>query len=627
MNRNLLTRPRVENNAGRWRQLIAAGRLLLIAALIPNSALANSGTEQWKFSDVDRVVAISDVHGAYSAMVGTLKNAGVLDESLHWSAGSTHLVITGDLLDRGPDSRRVMDLVMSMEPEAEAAGGALHLLLGNHEVMNLVGDLRYVSVEEYAAFAGDESPAERDRWFRIYYDQKTLVTDEAALRKKFDEDRPPGFFAHRRAFRADGLYGKWLLSKPMIVVVNDTAYVHGGLAPVIAEIGLEGVNGKMKSELVTYIDQLGLLYDAGLLAPAVNFYDHAKVLATLPIDVERAADLAAAIKVVSGLSEAAVHDPDSPLWYRGNVGCGPLIEIDRIEAALARIGARRVVIGHTPTQTRRILSRLNGRVIEIDTGMLNGFYGGSGNALVVEGDTMTVVNQEDPDINQVVEHPRRVGIRKKGVSAEDLRNVLENGIILSSERIDKDHSEVKLSLGGVTIDATFVRATGSRGFVPELAAYRLDRFLDLDMVPVTVKREVDGRGGTLQFKPESMLDEAQRNSGRRGNSAWCPLPEQWGAMYVFDALIHNPGRGPQNMLYSPDYWQLILTGHDESFTSSGTRPKYLKGVALAIGSGWQEKLALLNDDVLETQFGDVLDKRRRKSLARRRDELLKDAME
>jgi len=606
---------------------MVGSRLLLIAALVSVNALADSDAEQWKFSDIDRVVAISDVHGAYDAMVGTLGNAGILDETLHWSAGSTHLVITGDLLDRGPDSRRVMDLVMSMEPEAESAGGAVHLLLGNHEVMNLVGDLRYVSVEEYAAFADEESPAERDRWFRIYYDQKAMVTDEAALRAKFDENRPPGFFAHRRAFRADGLYGKWLLSKPMIVVVNDTAYVHGGLAPVIAEIGLDGVNGKMKSELVTYVEQSGLLYDAGLLAPAVNFYDHATVLAALPIDVERAADLAAAIEVVSGLSDAAVHDPDSPLWYRGNVGCGPLIEIDRIEAALARIGARRVVIGHTPTQTRRILSRLNGRVIEIDTGMLSGFYGGSGNALVVEGDTMTVVNQEDPDINQIDKHPRRVGIRQKGVSAEDLRNVLEKGTILSSQKIDKNHSAVKISLDDIVIGAIFARGPGSRSFVPELAAYRLDRFLDLGMVPVTVRREIDGKRGTLQFKPESMLDETQRNTGRRGNSGWCPLPEQWGAMYVFDALIYNPGRRPQNMLYSPDYWQLILTGHDESFGTSGVRPKYLKDVVLAIGSGWQEKLALLNDDVLEAQFGDVLDKRRRKSLARRRDGLLKDATE
>lgn len=98
-------------------------------------------------------------------------------------------------------------------------------------------------------------------------------------------------------------------------------------------------------------------------------------------------------------------------------------------------------------------------------------------------------------------------------------------------------------------------------------------------------------------------------------------------MYVFDALIYNPGRSQQHMLYSPDYWQLILTGHSTSFDTKGSRPKYLKGVALEIGSGWQEKLTALNDDVLEETFGDVLNGRRLKALGKRRDQLLEDASE
>ena len=145
------------------------------------------------------------------------------------------------------------------------------------------------------------------------------------------------------------------------------------------------------------------------------------------------------------------------------------------------------------------------------------------------------------------------------------------------------------------------------------------------MIPVTVSRQVDGKEGALQFKPESVVNEAERNAGRRGSSGWCPLPEQWNAMYVFDALIYNPGRGPQHMLYSPDNWQLILTGHSTSFNTSGSRPRYLKDVSLSIGSGWQEKLIALTDAVLEEKFGDVLNRRRLKSLARRRDQLLEDA--
>ena len=96
-------------------------------------------------------------------------------------------------------------------------------------------------------------------------------------------------------------------------------------------------------------------------------------------------------------------------------------------------------------------------------------------------------------------------------------------------------------------------------------------------------------------------------------------------MYIFDALIYNPGRGQQHMSYSPDNWQLILTGHSASFETSRSRPKYLRNVTLDIGSGWQEKLLALTDAVLEENFGDVLSSRRLKSLARRRDSLLEDA--
>ena len=62
----------------------------------------------------------------------------------HWAAGRAHVVSLGDLLDRGADSRKVMDLLMRLQGEAAAAGGQLHVVLGNHEAMNLLGDLRYV---------------------------------------------------------------------------------------------------------------------------------------------------------------------------------------------------------------------------------------------------------------------------------------------------------------------------------------------------------------------------------------------------------------------------------------------------------------------------------------------------
>src|SRR5690349_1766149 len=87
-----------------------------------------------------RIVAIGDVHGAGEAFVSILQRVGLIDAQKRWSGGTAVLVQTGDLLDRGQDVRQVMDLLMALESQAEAAGGRVQALLGNHEVMNLIGE-------------------------------------------------------------------------------------------------------------------------------------------------------------------------------------------------------------------------------------------------------------------------------------------------------------------------------------------------------------------------------------------------------------------------------------------------------------------------------------------------------
>ena len=137
---------------------------LLLACSLPVTGIAS----QWQFSGVERIVAVSDIHGAYQPMVATLRNAGVLDADLGWAGGATHLVIVGDILDRGPDSRDAMDLLMQLEGEAEAAGGKVHVLLGNHEVMNLTRDRRYWNADLVAAFSKDETQSERAKALRDF---------------------------------------------------------------------------------------------------------------------------------------------------------------------------------------------------------------------------------------------------------------------------------------------------------------------------------------------------------------------------------------------------------------------------------------------------------------------------
>ena len=601
-------------------------RALRISLLVVLTLVGPACASDWLVSDADRVVAIADVHGAYEAMVETLKKADVLDGELAWSAGATHLVIVGDILDRGPRSRDAMDLLMRLEVEAAAAGGKVQVLIGNHESMNLIGDLRYVSKAEYAAFASDETREERDRWFAGYERRRAGGEATDVLREKFDRDYPAGFFALRQAFRPDGKYGEWLLTKSVIGVINGTAFVHGGLSPMVEELGLDGVNGDLKNELVEYVNALQVLTDAEVLLPTDSHYDTQTVLnAYLPALDDTAAVLAA-IATAKRLADSELFDVDGPLWYRGNVACGGLIEEYRLTAALAAIGADRVVVGHTPTPNRRVLQRFDGRIIEIDTGMLNFYYKGSGNALVLEGDTVTVVNQTREGPESPIVHPRRVGERPGMMSAEKLQQLLEEGEILSELKEPNGKKIVKIGDGSITVSAIFTKRR-ARGFYPSVAAYRLDRLLDLDLVPVTVVRKVGGTLGSLQFVSEKYTDEARRSASGQGGGSACSLVDQWTAMYVFDVLIYNEGRSLNRMLYDTRSWRLMLSEHDLAFANRKGRPKHLAKVSLEVSKGWKQALQEINDETLAVELTDVLDKRRLKALMVRRDELLAAAAE
>lgn len=590
--------------------------ILLCAAFIPVQA------DEWHFSDVERVVSVGDVHGAYDALVATLQSAGVIDEDARWSGGRTHLVSTGDLLDRGAESRRVMDLMMRLEQEALRAGGRVHQLLGNHEVMNLNGDLRYVADEEYAAFLDMETAAERESWYRHFRERRPEDSDEETLRREFDEKSPPGFFGHRRAFRSDGRYGEWLLRKPFIVVINDVAYVHGGLPPLVAKQGLAGVNGKLKDDLSGYVYMVEALQEAQILNPVDRFREIPVLLqdyAEAGLLHQEAYD--AAVRLVD-FGASPLHGPEGPTWYRGTAACKALVEGDSLQAALNKIGAARVVVGHTSTVTRKVQQHMGGRVLEIDTGMLNEIYDGMGHALVIESSHTSVVSQYGATDLVPTPHPQRIGHESLAIEESELEKLLATGDIIDVPAVGARWKLLRVGSGDRTVLAAFRESPGKGKFLPELAAYRLDRLLQLGMVPVTVRREVGGQDGTLQLVPAVAMTERERVARGRGKSPSCPIAKQVAAMFVFDALIHNVSRSPSSMLFEQDDWMLMLVDHTDSFGVTGALPTAAQGADLVVGDQWRTALLSVSDKVLRRELGDVLDRERMTALRERRDLLL-----
>lgn len=291
--------------------------LLLVPALV---SAAPPRADPFSFQGVERIVAVGDVHGDVGALREVLKLAGLLDAKDHWAGGKAHLVQTGDIPDRGEQTREALELLMRLEVEARKAGGRVHCLLGNHEVMNMRGDLRYVAPGELASFADQGA------------------TPDAP-------GSPPGLNGHRAAYGPEGRYGKWLRTHPAVVRVNDTLFLHGGLAPGTPASTLEGINRWVWQDLTP------------------------------------------------GNPPGGGVAREGPLWFRGYA----LDEESKWDAGLTQVlstfGAKRMVMGHTTTEDGRLRLRFGGRTVFIDTGLSTG-YGRHLAALEIRGDRLTALYPE-----------------------------------------------------------------------------------------------------------------------------------------------------------------------------------------------------------------------------------------
>ncbi len=317
--------------------------ILVAACITAQPAIA----ERFHWSGIDRIVAIGDIHGDWGHYLETLRAAGLVDDRNRWSGGAAHLVQTGDIADRGPDTRRIIEHMMKLSRQAERQGGRVHHLIGNHEAMNVYGDLRYVDEGEFTAFRTRRSEALLDRYYRALMDnleQQDPERFEALpddLREHWDAQHPPGWIEHRQAWSpawgVDGEMFEWVMEAQIAVQLNDTLFVHGGLSGFYCQESLESLSQRAREEL-------------------------------------RAGDEEALDMVV---------DPLGPLWYRGLSGGEPAATEAAVEALLERHAASRIAVGHSPTGGL-IWPRYDMRVVQIDTGISSAYGGNVGYLEITE---------------------------------------------------------------------------------------------------------------------------------------------------------------------------------------------------------------------------------------------------
>lgn len=267
---------------------------------------------------VARIVAVGDLHGDLEAARRALLLAGAVDARGHWSGGRLVLVQTGDILDRGDDEPEILDLFDSLAVEARGRGGAVLVLNGNHELMNAYQDFRYVSADGFADYAGTPPPATPDSAF--------LVLDPARR-------------GRAAAFLPGGPMARRLARRNTAVVVGSTLFVHGGLLPALADLGLDSLNARVRAWLVGEIPRPDWIRGEG-----------------------------------------------SPVWSRLFSAAPSQEACDTLSQVLVRMGVARMVVGHTVQRTG-ITAFCGGRVWVIDVGMARA-YRGRPEVLEIRGDVV-----------------------------------------------------------------------------------------------------------------------------------------------------------------------------------------------------------------------------------------------
>lgn len=171
--------------------------------------------EMLEYNGEFKIAAISDIHGQYNVFIQLLQHNGIINEDKKWNFGNGHFVVTGDIFDRGSHVTEVLWFLYDLEKQAEKSGGKLHVLLGNHDVMVLNGNLRSVHPK--------------------YKDIANIL------------DKPL-----ESLFAKGSVLGDWLRTRSVLVKINNLLFTHGGFHPDLVSKGLsiDQINKEFKQQLV-----------------------------------------------------------------------------------------------------------------------------------------------------------------------------------------------------------------------------------------------------------------------------------------------------------------------------------------------------------------------------------------
>lgn len=581
-------------------------KLVILSSFVFHS-LAVKAEVKSSFTTQAPLYIVSDINGDLSRLETSLKTIGLIDSDGNWIGEDAHFISLGDIInadyDKQPSTRKIIDLLMKLQVQAEQQGGKVHVLLGDREIYQLQGHWGTLT-------------AKRIEQFSDLYPQLN------------------GISAYQQAFSLTGQYGKWLAGLPFVIKVNDQLFTHGGISKWIEHSELNTLNTSLKAELISNINAWHSLSKKDSLTYNTAISERLTTVNALAESSNKTAFLSS--------QDSLAITRMGPAMYHGNQLCHPYFEKDLLREKLSNWKASRLWIGHSMASDNNVKKRFTNRLMLIDTSNIN--TSTEGNSWVAK----LTPDGETHFIDGVTgENTRAVDINNRQLKNVYHMNVKEIEDFLRTATITKKEStkegrtkpfKITLERDGKILHGIFKykdshpfahQGNWSRSknysdrYQYEVVAYKLDRLLGIGLVPITVLRKIDGKSGIIQLWIDGLVSQLQFNEKQMDFTGYCDPKDQMNMMNAFDYLILNTDRNQTNILYSKKDWQVWFIDHSKSFGTSKRRQRALKKYDIKASPTFKKALQLLNNKNL-SEFKPWLHRKQIQSLLMRRDNILAD---
>lgn len=396
----------------RWISIVAF--MFLLTILAPPSSIAGSS-----YSENPHIVVIGGVKGAANTVAALLQHLELIDAEQHWSGGDTILIQTGDLVDEGENVRATLDLFMRLQSEAVDAGGQVIVVMGNHEAMNMLGELRDVNYVAYQHFAdSDSEDRQRQAWqqWLTWRQRRAEALGEnfeatAEIEAEWFAAHPPGWAEYADSMRPEGVYGSWLRSLPVAVEIDEVLFIHGGISPDFVDRDVATINRRAAEEITRFDAYREFMVRKGLSLPTASVCEMSEILKE---EIEYLNDLGSSRRKIvqrrrSDVQEIAeigrvgswvLLDSEGPLWFRG-AAKGAEEELGpHMNSILDAFDVDRMVTGQSAGRERIIRTRFDNRVLLTSIEMSDDPYvrGGNPAALEIEEGDFFVVTLNSREV-------------------------------------------------------------------------------------------------------------------------------------------------------------------------------------------------------------------------------------